>query len=209
MSIIESIRARAEETKRGFSDLQKIAAEVVALYSEAEAFQIAEKLYKSKNNSYQARMVSVLIWGTIGTNDNMGLFLLRRIVSRDRAWQVQEMLAQAFDHYCKRIGYEAALPLIRSWLQDEHSNVRRAVSEGLRIWTARPYFREHPTEAIALLSPLRTDESEYVRKSVGNALRDITRKHAELVWAEIATWNREDERVAQVYGLVTKNQKSE
>ena len=55
--------------------------------------------------------------------------------------------------------------------------MRRAVTEGLRIWTGRPYFHNHPEVAIQLLSQLRNDESEYVRKSVGNALRDISKKH--------------------------------
>jgi 3-methyladenine DNA glycosylase AlkC len=60
---------------------------------------------------------------------------------------------------------------------------RRAVSEGLRIWTNRPYFNEHPQEAINILSKYKTDESEYVRKSIGNALKDISKKHPELIKA--------------------------
>ena len=63
------------------------------------------------------------------------------------------------------------------WLADSSPNVRRAFTEGLRIWTGRPYFHNHPEVAIQLLSQLRNDESEYVRKSVGNALRDISKKH--------------------------------
>ena len=32
------------------------------------------------------------------------------------SWKVQEILAMAFDNHCKIIGYEAALPLIKEWL---------------------------------------------------------------------------------------------
>ncbi len=110
-------------------------------------------------------------------------------MSRDSDWRVQEILAQAFDRYCADTGYEKALPPIREWLADSSPNVRRAVTEGLRIWTSRPYFRDHPKLAIQLLSQLRNDESEYVRKSVGNALRDISRKHKELVRAELQQWD--------------------
>ena len=96
--------------------------------------------------------------------------LLRQRVSLDKDWRVQETLAKAFDGYCKDSGYEKSLPVIEDWLSDENPNVRRAVTEGLRIWTGRDYFREHPEVAIKLLSRLKADESEYVRKSVGNAL---------------------------------------
>ena len=57
---------------------------------------------------------------------------------------MQEVLAMAFDNHCKIIGYETALPLIEEWLNSDYANVRRAVSEGLRIWTSRPYFKDNP-----------------------------------------------------------------
>jgi 3-methyladenine DNA glycosylase AlkC len=94
--------------------------------------------------------------------------------------------------------------VIKSWLADSNPNVRRAVTEGLRIWTTRDYFREHPEVAIQLLSQLRADESEYVRKSVGNALRDISRKHKDLIANEIQKWDVSDKRVQQTYQLASK-----
>ena len=53
--------------------------------------------------------------------------------------------------------------------------------EGLRIWTNRPFFKTNPALAIKLLSQHKADPSEYLRKSVGNALRDIGKKHSALV----------------------------
>jgi 3-methyladenine DNA glycosylase AlkC len=112
---------------------------------------------------------------------------------------VQEILAQAFDVYCRASGYEKALPVIESWLTDRYATVRRAASEGLRIWTSRPYFKEHPEIAIRLLSGLRDDSSEYVRKSAGNALRDISRKHKDLVRAELGRWDLSEPETYQTY----------
>ena len=89
-------------------------------------------------------------------------------------------------------------------LADTNSNVRGAVTEGLRIWTGRPYFREHPEVAIRLLSRLKDDDSEYVRKSVGNALHDISRKHRELVRAELRRWDVSQKNVEQTYKLASK-----
>ena len=117
---------------------------------------------------------------------------------------MQEILAQAFDQYCKDNGYEKSLPVIKDWLADANPNVRRAVTEGLRIWTTRDYFREHPDVAIQLLSQLRSDESGYVRKSVGNALRDISRKHKDLVRKELQRWDISDNRTQQTGKLAGK-----
>ncbi len=114
------------------------------------------------------------------------------------------MLAQAFDKYCADIGYEHARPVIEDWLDDLNPNVRRAVTEGLRIWTSRPYFRDHPDTAVELLSQLQDDDSEYVRKSVGNALRDISRKHAALVKAELQKWDVSNKSIEQTYKLAGK-----
>jgi len=78
------------------------------------------------------------------------------------------------------------------------------VTEGLRIWTTRDYFREHPRVAVKLLAGLKADESEYVRKSVGNALRDISRKHKALIQNEVQTWDTSDRKIAQTYKLASR-----
>jgi hypothetical protein len=65
------------------------------------------------------------------------LEVLREQVAPDPDWEVQEALAQAFDIYCAAVGYESALPAIDAWLADAQPNCRRAVSEGLRPWTAK------------------------------------------------------------------------
>jgi 3-methyladenine DNA glycosylase AlkC len=94
--------------------------------------------------------------------------------------------------------------VIKDWLADANPNVRRAVTEGLRIWTTRDYFPEQPDVAIRLLSQLHADESEYVRKSVGNALRDISRKHKDLVRKEVQGWNMTNRHIRQTYKLASK-----
>jgi len=82
--------------------------------------------------------------------------------------------------------------------------VQRAVTEGLRIRTYRDYFKQHPEVAIKLLSNLKDDEHEYVRKSVGNALRDISRFYKDLVEAELQSWDTSDPKVAYTYKLASK-----
>ena len=129
---------------------------------------------------------------------------MRDEVSKDDNWRVQEVLAKAFDEFCHKTGYEKVLPIIDEWLADNNPNTRRVVIEGLRIWTSRPYFKDKPNEAIRRIVLLKEDSSEYVRKSVGNALRDISKKFPELIKAELNNWKLENKEIIQVYKLASK-----
>jgi 3-methyladenine DNA glycosylase AlkD len=200
--MINSLIQRVQKTQHGFTDIQRAAEEIIACHKKAETFRIGKELFTSEVP--QARMLATFLFGKLAAKSKESFAFLREHVSRDKDWRVQEILAQAFDQYCKDIGYGKALPVIKNWLDDENPNVRRAVTEGLRIWTARDYFRERPEGAIQLLSQLRADESKYVRKSVGNALRDISRKHEDLITDEIRKWNISDNRVQETYKLASK-----
>jgi 3-methyladenine DNA glycosylase AlkD len=198
-----SLIARVKKTEHGFLDIQKAAEDVFATSgSAAETLSLAKELFSS--DVHQARVLATFLFGKLAVRSKESFTFLRRHVSLDKDWRVQETLAKAFDQYCKDSGYEGSLPVIKDWLADANPNVRRAVTEGLRIWTGRDYFREHPEAAIKLLRELNADESEYVRKSVGNALRDISRKHKALIAAEVAKWDQSDKHVLQTYKLASK-----
>lgn len=156
-----------------------------------------------KSAVYQVRMYAVFLLGHLSEDDNI-LAFMRDTVSKDDNWRVQEILAKSFDEFCKKKGYENALPTIDEWLTNINPNTRRAVTEGLRVWTSRPYFKDNPAEAIERLAYLREDSSEYVRKSVGNALRDISKKYPELIKTELDSWKLESQEINQVYKLASK-----
>ena len=156
-----------------------------------------------KSNVYQVRRYSVFLFGHLSSYEEILIFM-RDEVSKDDNWRVQEVLAKAFDEFCKKTGYEKSLPVIDDWLQNNNPNVRRAVTEGLRIWTSRPYFKDNPDEAIRRIAALKNDSSEYVRKSVGNALRDISKKFPELIKIELDSWKLESKEIKQVYKLANK-----
>ena len=197
---VEGLEREFSAIERGFLREQRRARSDYASFDPEQARRVAFLAYRSE--VYQMRMYAVFLLGHLSQESDV-LSFLRDDVSADSNWRVQEVLAKAFDDFCAVRGYEAALPVIDEWLSDPRPNVRRAVTEGLRIWTRRPYFRDHPGDAIARLSKLRSDASEYVRKSVGNALRDISKKHPELVAAELRTWSLETTEVAQVYRLAS------
>ena len=198
---VEGLEREFSAHERGFLHEQRRARADYASFDREQALRAAYQAYRSE--VYQVRMYAVFLLGHLSQDPDI-LSFLRNEVSADSNWRVQEVLAKAFDEFCAVKGYEEALPVIDEWLSDPHPNVRRAVTEGLRIWTSRPYFRDHPGDAVSRLSRLRGDSSEYVRKSVGNSLRDISKKHPDLVAAKLETWSLETKEVSQVYRLASK-----
>jgi hypothetical protein len=200
---MKSIIERLSRLEHGFKPIEFEAQNIFKLYPPEKCLTIANELMIK--DPYQVRSLAVFIFGYISSKNIEALQILKNKVSLDISWQVQENLAKAFDQYCKDTGYANALPTIKEWLGSENPNVCRAVTEGLRIWTARPYFIENPLIAIQLLSQHKAHESEYLRKSVGNALRDISKKHKEFVDKEISNWDLINKRILFTYKIVTKN----
>lgn len=188
--------------EHGFQHIIDGADEIYSANSKEQCFEVALELFR--NDAYQARMLATTILGRLAIEDNDALRFLKEQVSTDKNWRVQEMLAKAFDEICKNRGYEKCFCLIENWLDDDNPNVVRAVTEGLRIWTSRPFFKENPSLAIALIAKHKAHESEYLRQSVGNALRDISKKHAELIRNEVQQWDLSNPRILFTYKLAAK-----
>ena len=187
--------------EHGFQHIIDGADEFFSANSREQCFEVALELFR--NDAYQARMLATTILGRLAIEDNDALRFLKEQVSTDKNWRVQEMLAKAFDEICKNRGYDKCFCLIENWLDDDNPNVVRAVTEGLRIWTSRPFFKENPSLAIALIAKHKAHESEYLRKSVGNALRDISKKYAELIRNEVQQWDLSNPRILFTYKLAS------
>jgi len=168
----------------------------------SECFDTALELYQSEY--FQIQSIGVFLCGFIAAERVDALSFLKDAASIHPSWKVQEVLAMAFDAFCKANGYKESVSIMREWMDSDNANTRRAVTEGLRIWTSRPYFKDHPEKAVELIASLKDDESEYVRKSVGNSLRDISKKHPDLVKTELLNWDISSKRVLQVYKLAGK-----
>lgn len=199
---MDTLEKRLVTIANGFKPFEQEALKILGQHSLPESKSIATSLLESKH--YQVRCCAVFILGFISAGDPSVLRQLKEIARADQSWQVQEIVAKAFDQFCKDNGYENSMPIIQEWINDKNDHVCRVVTEGLRIWTGRPYFKEHPEIAIGLISMHRDSDSEYLRKSVGNSLRDISKKHNELVAIETATWDLSDKRIAFTYDYVLK-----
>ncbi len=202
---MQDIIDRVSTIENGFKPIEFEALNVFNSNKIEDSLEIAIKLLESE--IYQVRSLSVFLLGYIASKDFSALQILRTKVSMDKSWQVQEILAKGFDQFCRDKGYENSLAIIKDWLNDTNPNVCRAVTEGLRIWTGRPFFKTNPDIAIHLISQHKSSDSEYLRKSVGNSLRDISKKNKELIDNEVSTWNLNDKRINFTYKLVMKNRK--
>ena len=202
---MKEIIEKVSKIEHGFRHIENEAQMLFQSKSSNEILTIANELIENK--IYQARMLGVFLLGYLSPNTISALNTLKEKVSKDPNWRVQEILAKSFDHYCNIIGYEKSLPIIKEWLNSKNPNVCRAVTEGLRIWTNRPYFKTNPEVAIKLISQHKKNESEYLRKSVGNSLRDISKKYNDLVEKKILTWDLSNSLTYFTYKYVTKNKR--
>ncbi len=200
---ISEILAQIQQIEHGYRHIYDAAEKIIASHEAKECQALAIRLFE--HGAYQVRMLAVAILGRSARMDICALDFLKARVSLDDNWRVQEMLAKAFDEVCHTRGYAESLPLIREWLGSSHPNTIRAVIEGLRVWTSRPFFAQYPAIAIELISAHKAHESEYLRRSVGNALKDIAKKHTTLVLQELSRWDLSDPKVAFTHRLATKH----
>ena len=71
------------------------------------------------------------------------------------------------------------------WSNHSHASVRRLATEGYRPrlpWAmALPFLKKDPTPILSILSHLKNDTSESVRRSVANNLNDISKDNPQIV----------------------------
>lgn len=74
---------------------------------------------------------------------------------------------------------------MEQWSLHENHHVRRLSTEGIRPrlpWAmALPFLKKDPAPVLPILENLKTDSSEYVRRSVANNLNDIAKDHPSVV----------------------------
>lgn len=201
MPVSDDFLIQIKEVEHGFKHIIE-AGDTILSDQTVNYFELASEFLE--DDSYQIRMLATYLLGRLSTDNSNALKMLETKVADDNNWRVQEMLAKAFDYYCKSIGYEKSLPVIEKWLHNKNPNVNRAVVEGLRIWTSRPYFKENPEKAIELISRQKCEESEYLRKSIGNALRDIRKKYKSQIDAEVSKWDLTDKKLKYIQKMIEK-----
>ncbi|MEX2684857.1 MAG: HEAT repeat domain-containing protein [Candidatus Sigynarchaeota archaeon] len=120
-------------------------------------------------------------------------------------WEIREMALEPLLHAVQRYP-ESILPRCRQWLRSPDENVRRFVAEGLRPRIGTRWLRDPAKNAqvLDILGELRHDPSEYVRKSVGNNLKDLSKYMPGVVLDLAARWIR-DEGIQVTADLASKS----
>jgi len=81
---------------------------------------------------------------------------------------------------------------METWAESTNEHVRRLATEGCRPrlpWAmALPGFKSDPQPVLKILEKLKSDESEYVRRSVANNLNDISKDHPEVIVGIAKNW---------------------
>lgn len=84
------------------------------------------------------------------------------------------------------------------WTKHSHDHVRRLASEGCRPllpWSIQlDFLRQNPEPILPILSQLKDDPSEFVRKSVANNLNDISKDHPGILIKLVKKWKGNSER---------------
>lgn len=84
------------------------------------------------------------------------------------------------------------MQVMQQWSRHKSEHVRRLASEGCRPrlpWAmALPQFKRDPGPVLQILENLKSDSSEYVRRSVANNLNDISKDNLEIALATAEEW---------------------
>ncbi|MDJ0752964.1 MAG: DNA alkylation repair protein [Ardenticatenaceae bacterium] len=151
--------------------LLRVAETTLERYPVADVFALAQGLVHSK--VVQVRMLAITLLGLTADQIVDAKTMMRKMAANDDSELVHDALGVAFELYCSRVGYAYVQSEIAEWLTDRSPIVRRAVIEGLRVWTDRPYFDLWPEEAVAYLQWLVDDDDDHVAQSAHDALNEV------------------------------------
>ena len=93
---------------------------------------------------------------------------------------------------------DQTLKVLREWTDDDSEHVRRLCSEGTRPrlpWASR---LDLPRDGVdPILEAMKSDPSEFVRKSVANHLNDLGKDDPKWLLATMATWSKTNSNETQ------------
>jgi 3-methyladenine DNA glycosylase AlkC len=137
-----------------------------------------------------------MIWPVTETVTTLALEAAERAAFDDGLELLAELTPRLTAEFAIRRFLEAdldrALRIIHPWTTHPNEHVRRLASEGTRAflpWAIRVRaLLAQPESTAPILTALRSDESDYVRRSVANHLNDLGRQSPELATTLARSW---------------------
>lgn len=143
----------------------------------------------------------VRCWATylIGRNTELSIGqMLEKIrpFATDRHFNVRECAwADARKSIVQNV--TESIAILSTWATDKDENIRRFASEATRprgVWCEHIIeFKQNPELGLTILEPLKSDESKYVRDSVGNWLNDASKTQPEFIIELCKRWEKESD----------------
>jgi len=92
---------------------------------------------------------------------------------------------------------EITLDFLSKWAKSENKNIRRLVAEGLRPQAEVKWLRDAAKndKVLEILTILNKDPSIYVRKSVGNNIKDLSKYMPEKMLNLMENWLKESKNI--------------
>lgn len=98
--------------------------------------------------------------------------------------------------------FQKTIRAMETWSRDENHHVRRLSSEGSRPRLPWSFKLEEvikkPKATAKILHNLKADPEDYVQKSVGNHLNDISKDHPDYVLKTLRLWNLQNQHTSRI-----------
>ena len=184
------LKERSAQIQKAFTDWapgtfsERCALIVAALHPEEFANYFAPEWSEEGLTSWSLMPLADFLGNEGRDEPKLALASLRELTKRFTAeFAIRPLLAQ---------DAQGVLAELKRWLSDPNHHVRRLISEGTRPrlpWGMQlREFVQSPAPLLPLLTALRDDPSDYVRRSVANNLNDISKDHPELVASVARDW---------------------
>jgi 3-methyladenine DNA glycosylase AlkC len=121
---------------------------------------------------------------------------LIEIAATHEEWSVRETAIRETAIYaiisCLKMKSDIIFPYLNQLTKRSDHNLRRLVSESLRPSSSIKWLRDpqRNDKVLSILSKLKTDQSIYVRKSVGNNLKDLSKYMPGKILDLVENWVR-------------------
>ncbi|MHA1378323.1 MAG: DNA alkylation repair protein [Candidatus Helarchaeota archaeon] len=116
--------------------------------------------------------------------------------AKDENWTIRECARAPLLSGLKK-NRQKIFRLYKKWVNEEDPNLRRIVAETLRPLAVNKWLRDpnKNDEVLEILTELNHDESIYVRKSVGNNLKDLTKYMPDKILDLIEKWLKDKNKL--------------